>query len=97
MVNQMGKFSPRLAEVSQPLKELLSTKTSWTWSPSQEQAFAQVKAELLKPTVLALYDPKADTKVSADASLFGLGAVLLPEDGGFLETCGLCISISFRD
>ena len=40
MANQMGKFSLRLAEVSQPLRELLSTKQLWTWGPSQEQAFA---------------------------------------------------------
>ena len=29
MANQMGKFSPRLAELSQPLRELLSTKRQW--------------------------------------------------------------------
>ena len=77
MVNQMGKFSPNLAELSQPLRELMGTKCSWTWGPSQSQAFAQVKDELSRPTTLALYDPKYDTKLSADASSYGLGAVLL--------------------
>lgn len=44
-----------------------------------EKAFAQVKAELSQPTVLALYDPKASTKLSADASSYRLASVLLQQ------------------
>ena len=46
MANQLGKFSPQLAELSQPLRELLSTKRTWVWDCDQDRAFADVKAEL---------------------------------------------------
>ena len=41
--------------------------------PPQELAFR----ELGMPTILALYDPEAETKLVADASSYGLGAILL--------------------
>ena len=68
MVNQLEKFSPNIADLTQPLQQLLSIKSSWLWGPPQEESFGAVKEELTKPTVLALYNPSAPATVCADAS-----------------------------
>ena len=77
MVNQLGKFSPNLAQITQPLCELLKKARIWQWTEAQQQAFTGIKKELSQSTVLCIYDPNAETKISADASSHGLGAVLL--------------------
>ena len=82
MINQMGKFSPNLAEHSQPLRELLGKKRAWIWGPAQDQAFTSIKDELSSSVTLSLYHPEAETKISADASSHGLGAVLLQKIEG---------------
>ena len=68
MVNQMNKFSPNIDNLSQPLRELLSTKRMWVWTPRHKEAFQKLKEETTSPRVLTLYDVEAETKISADAS-----------------------------
>ena len=77
MVNHLNKFSPNLAEISHPLRELLSPQKEWIWTSSHMDAFQKVKAEISSPRNLAHYDVEKETKISADASAYGLGAVLL--------------------
>ena len=77
MVNQISKISPNIAQISKPLRELLSSKNSWNWIANQEDSFIKLKKEISSPTVLTLYDASAKAKISADASDCGLGAVLL--------------------
>ena len=80
MINQLGKLSSNLAELTQPLHELLNKKNEWVWGEAQDEAFAKVKSELTKPTVLSLFDVNADLKLSANTSSYGLGAVLLQKN-----------------
>ena len=54
MVNQSGKYIPRLAELTHLLRGLLSKKNAWVWSPHHQHAFNVIKEKLSSAPALAI-------------------------------------------
>ena len=77
MCNQLSKFAPNLADKTKPLRQLLNKRSQWVWEQPQRSALREVKETLTTRPVLALFNQTRETIVSADASSYGLGAVLL--------------------
>ncbi|XP_037567177.1 uncharacterized protein K02A2.6-like [Dermacentor silvarum] len=82
MVNQLAKFLPGLAENTKPLRDLLLDEAVWVWHQTQQEAFYRVKDDLTTKPVLCYYDSQRPLTISADASSYGLGAVLLQTNDG---------------
>ena len=76
LVNYYGKFLPNLATHLAPLHTLLSNKVQWHWSKTCESAFNTVKSMLHSDKVLVHYDPQKTLILTADASPYGVGAIL---------------------
>ena len=64
IINQFGKFSPKLSDLSRPLRDLLSSKITWLWGPAHDQAFLSLKKERKNLSVLMHYDLAAETMIA---------------------------------
>ena len=76
LVNYYGKFVPNLSTVLHPLNYLLKADVKWKWTKECSEAFSRAKEELASARVLTHYDPKLPLNMAADASAYGVGAVL---------------------
>lgn len=43
MVNQLGKFSPNIADLTQPLCELLQKHQDWVWSDAHQDSCTHLR------------------------------------------------------
>ena len=90
MINYLARHVKDLADVAKPLHELLRKDTAWGWGEPQQRAFDRLKELISTAPVLAFYDVNRPTIVSADASRYGLGGVLLQQYSDGLKPVAYC-------
>lgn len=73
------KFVANYAQLAQPLTNQLK-KESFGWSDDATRAFSSLKAAMISPPVLTLPNFQEDFVIEADASEYGLGAVLMQQN-----------------
>ena len=76
LISYYSSFLQSLHEVRGPMTSLLRKDTPWNWSAHCQSAFEKLKSMLSSEMLLTHYNPKLPIIVAADASNYGVGAVL---------------------
>ena len=83
LVNYNGRFIQDLATKSEPLRKLTRQNVPFVWTEKEEKAFQTLKDEISKAETLGYFTQNAkETRIIADASPVGLGAVLVQNQNG---------------
>lgn len=70
------KFIKNFSTVAEPLNELRRKDVKFVWGNRQENAFNQLKQQLVDVTTLSHFDENLPLVLATDASSFGVGAVI---------------------
>ena len=81
LANYLGRFTPHLATVSAPLRELCKTNVPCDWGPEHVAAFSNLTKDISSKEVLRYYDSTKPLVIQVDASQRGLWAALLQANG----------------
>ena len=85
MVNYYGKFVPNISTVTGRLYDFTKKDVKFIWTATQQMAFDSLKQALVSDKVLSHYDPTKRLGVFADASAYGVGAVLFNMESNGIE------------
>ena len=77
LVNYLNRFSPHLAELSEPLRQICRQNMEFELTESVHVAFSLTKEEISKNITLPYFNPKCSTTLQTNVSKKGLGTVLL--------------------
>ena len=58
LVQYMSSFVPRLADHTDPLRELLRKDSDWQWTASHQMAFENLKKQVIAECTLTYFDTK---------------------------------------
>lgn len=81
LVNHYSRFVKNIAEMMSPMYRLLRKGTKFVWSKECREAFTRVKEAICEDVMLAHFDPGAKLLLVCDASMEGVGAVLMQKVG----------------
>ena len=81
LATYLSRFTPNLSELTAPLRELCRQDAIFTWEKGHQEAFEKLKERLISSSVLRYFDKDKPLTIQVDASIQGLGAVLLQENG----------------
>ena len=70
------RFIQNFAQIAHPLR-MLAKDNKWNWTDDCQKAFETLKESLSEHTLLCHYQPEYETEIVVDASLTGLGAVMV--------------------
>ena len=76
-ITYMSKFIPNLSEINAPLRELLMTDVVFDWQSAQVPTFSKLVELCCSSPVLVYFDINKPVELHCDASLNGLGAVVI--------------------
>ena len=85
MFQYLAKFAYNMSAVMKPMTDLLRADVCWSWDHAQQSSFDETKRLLTITPTLSYYETIKPTVVSADASSFGIGAVLMQTTDGELK------------
>ncbi|GBG76352.1 hypothetical protein CBR_g22099 [Chara braunii] len=82
LTNALATFQRCMNDLLRPwLDRLLRKETIWKWDKDCTSAMKKLKQALIECPVLKVADPSLPFVVTTDASQYGIGAVLQPDDG----------------
>ena len=82
LVQYSAEFMPDVASVAKPIQELTRKGVVFQWGEEQQTAFEELKHLIIQAETLAYFKVACRTRIIADASPVGLGAVLTQQQGG---------------